>query len=202
VHQIVMASGLAATMPNTPEFRELQLHANAVSFIAMELARMAGMEKPATLATLGLLHDIGMSVVLLLKEQFPNLAVFLGMLDAGKLGAMLLERWQLPADFCQAVLHQRHPEVLPPEELPESCRALVAGLYLGHLCYDHMRGRSETELPSIFLPEYMQAMGFAGLTLPELVRGKLLPSLGARRGNFPEPMRRFFAECESRRPAR
>jgi len=198
VYQLVMAAGMATTMPNTPEFRELQLHANAVSFIAMEVGRLAGVDKPASLATLGLLHDIGMSVVLLLKEQYPHLAVFLGMLEPGKLGSMLLERWQIPPAFCQAVMYQHHPDILPPDELPESCRNQTAALYVAHLCYDHLRGRSESELPVLFLPEYLEAAGLQAPDLETLVRRRLLPALAQRRANFPEPMRRFFTECENR----
>jgi len=200
VYQLAMAAGLATTMPNTPAFKELQLHANAVSFIAMEVGRLAGMDKPATMATVGLLHDIGMSVVLLLKEQFPNLAIFFGMLEPGKLGAMLLEKWQMPAAFCQTVLYQRHPEILPPDELPEACRRQVAILYLCHLCYDFLRGQKEADLPAPFLPDYMKVAGLGSLSLSLFVTRKLLPAVSSRSANYPEPMRRFFSECENRLP--
>jgi HD-like signal output (HDOD) protein len=201
VYQLAMAAGLATTMPNTSEFKELQLHANAISFIGMEVGRLAGLEKPATLATVGLLHDIGMSVVLLLKEQFPNLALFFEMLDPGKLGAMLLEKWQMPADFCQTVMYQRHPEFLPPDEIPEGCRRQVAALYLCHLCYDFLRGQREADLPVAFLPEYMKAAGVGNLSLGRFVARRLLPAVAGRSTNYPEPMRRFFSECQNRLPA-
>jgi len=197
VHQLVMSAGMASTMPNTPEFKELKRHANAVSFIAMELARLGGSARPATMATAGLLHDIGVSVVLLMGEKFPNLKLFLALLDSGKLGAMLLERWEMPPSFCQTVMYQAYAAYLPPEELPEPVRRPVATLYLAHLCYDLLRGRAEGDLTTPFLPEYVAAAGLEGSALAG-VMARLVPAIRGRMGHYPEPMRKFFAECLER----
>lgn len=197
VHQLVMSAGMASTMPNTPEFKELKLHANAVSFISMELARLGGAARPATMATAGLLHDIGMSVVLLMGEKFPNLKLFLSLLDSGKLGAMLLQRWELPPSFCQTVMYQAYANYLPPEELPEPVRRPVATLYLAHRCYDVLRGRAEAEPNTPFLPEYVAAAGLEGSNL-QAVMGRVLPAVKGRLSHYPEPMRKFFTDCMAR----
>ncbi len=196
VHQLVMSAGMASTMPNTPEFKELKLHANAVSFISMELARLGGASRPATMATAGLLHDIGVSVVLLMAEKFPNLKLFLSLLDSGKLGAMLLERWELPGSFCQVVMYQAYAAYLPPDELPEPLRRPVATLYLAHLCYNTLRGRPEGEITP-FLGEYIAAAGLEGTNVPS-VMARVLPAIQGRMSNYPEPMRKFFSECMER----
>jgi len=197
VHQLVMSAGMASTMPNTPEFKELKLHANAVSFISMELARLGGAARPATMATAGLLHDIGQSVVLLMGEKFPNLKLFFSLLDSGKLGAMLLERWELPPAFCQTVMYQAYAHYLPPAELPEAVRRSVATLYLAHQCYDALRGKSEAELTTPFLSEYVAATGIEGASLQN-VMGRLIPAINGRMSHYPEPMRKFFSECIGR----
>jgi len=197
VHQLVMSAGMASTMPNTPEFKELKLHANAVSFISMELARLGGAARPATMATAGLLHDIGVSVVLLMAEKFPNLKLFLSLLDSGKLGAMLLERWELPPSFCQTVMYQAYAAYLPPEELPEPVRRPVATLYLAHQCYEILRGRPEAELTTPFLAEYVGAAGLEGANL-QAVMARVVPAVNGRMAHYPEPMRKFFAECMGR----
>jgi hypothetical protein len=198
VHQLVMSGGVLTTMPNSPQFKELQLHANAVSFICMEVARLTGLEKPSSLATLGLMHDVGMSVLMLLKQQFPNLYSFIDMLDAAKVGGMLLERWELPDAFCQVVVHQNHPGYLPPDALEESLREPLAGLFLSHLCYDYLRGVNEAALPSAHLEAWMEVVGQGGVDLPRFVASRLLPAVEARKATYPDSMRRFFGEAASR----
>ncbi|MFQ5509599.1 MAG: HDOD domain-containing protein [Leptospirillia bacterium] len=193
VYQLVMASGLSGTMPDTPAFRELQLHMNVVSFSAMETARLCDFEKPATLATVGLLHDIGDSVVLLLKEKFAHLAAFIDMLDGAKLGGMLLAKWQIPERICETVVYQNHPHFMPPEALPESCRRDVAALYLSHLACDMVEGVPEDKLNAAFMPEYAALLGLSAETPEQLVHRLILPAIRGRSQNFPEHVRRFFS---------
>ncbi|MCP5005088.1 MAG: HDOD domain-containing protein [Planctomycetes bacterium] len=59
VYQLVVDREAKSTMPDTPEFQELQFHSNVVSFFSFELARLCGRNKPLLHCTIGLLHDIG-----------------------------------------------------------------------------------------------------------------------------------------------
>ncbi len=197
VYQLVIANGVATAMPNKPAFKELLLQSNAVSFIALETARLLGLEKPANLGTIGLMHGVGYSVSLLLQEQFPKLAGFIEMLDPARIGGLLLAEWGLPQVLCDAVNYQNHPQFLPPSALPSSCREQVAVLHLSRFCYDRLRGQDDALACAPFLEDYMALLG--SKEAPDtFVKGRLLPALLSHSATYPEAMRRFFSECETR----
>lgn len=198
IHQLVVANGVGATMPNTPDARELLLHANAVSFIGMEVARMAGFDKPVVASTIGLLHGIGGSAKLLLRTQFPHLGGFVEMLDGPAVGAALLKAWELPDVICRTVAHQNRPHFLPPEDIGEEHRHETALLYLARLCYHSLCGRGMDGLPNDYLADYQELVGIPAQPMDAFVRNRLFPSLGQRRQTYPDTIRRFFQTCERR----
>ena len=71
IYQIIISDGLGKIMPNTRSFREIQYHSIIVSSISYEISLLCEL-KPVTTSTISLLHDIGKSLVLLLKEKNPN----------------------------------------------------------------------------------------------------------------------------------
>ena len=68
-----MAESVRRTMPDNPEFQELHFHSVAISQISFILSQAKHIAKPAQMATIGLLHDLGQIVILLLKQQNPKL---------------------------------------------------------------------------------------------------------------------------------
>ncbi|MGA2583150.1 MAG: HDOD domain-containing protein [Tepidisphaeraceae bacterium] len=108
------------------EAEDLWAHALAVSYIASALAeRMPDVDR-GFIATLGLLHDIGRMAML---SQFPDRAAKLRAAkivedetclqrearifgaDHAAIGAMLGNRWQLPADLTLAIRWHHCPEL-------------------------------------------------------------------------------------------
>jgi HD-like signal output (HDOD) protein len=202
IHRLVMAKGVNATMPDTPETRELLLTANVISFISMEIARMGGFKKPVVMSTIALLHQVGQCMSLLLKNQFKNLASFIDLLDSPTIGAMLLESWELPEEICATVGHQHRPHHLPPGDVAEGCRQQVAALYLSQLCYRVLRGANPATLPTQYLGQYQALLGLNEEPIQDFITARLLPALAAKRQSHPETMRRFFSACEGRLLAR
>ncbi len=198
VYQLVIADGVRNIMPSSPRFRELQFHSAAVSFIGSEISQLCGIKKTAMLGTIGLLHDIGKSVILLLKKQHPKMSLLIDAMDDASIGALLLKRWGLPDVICQSLRYQYYPDFLPPSDIPEEYQENIAALHIAHLCYEYLKGKDEIELPVAFLGEYMHVLKLPESSLPELVRKKVLPALNKKKKTFPENVKQFFKESESR----
>src|SRR5690606_13656648 len=92
------------------------------------------------LSTVGLLHDIGKSVILLLKYQHQNMAFLLNLLDPGMIGALLLREWQIPEEIAVVLEYQNYTTLMPPESIPDEYRINTSVLHLAHLCSDYIAG--------------------------------------------------------------
>jgi HD-like signal output (HDOD) protein len=198
IHQLVIDIGIRSTMPKSPEFRELQFHCIMVCSISFEIAKLFGIERSAANSTIGLLHDIGKCVILLLKKQNPKMTLLIDELDHTKIGSLLLKKWNIPDAVCRCIEYQGYPELLPPEEIPKAPRKDVAALYISHLCYEYLQGKSENELPTPFLNEYMDVLGSSEETISGLVRKELLPRLNKALSTFPQNVRKFLMESMER----
>lgn len=194
VYQLVMGLGVQNTMPRTPEFVALHMHSMIVSFLAAEVAQIFRLPSALAVGTTGLLHDIGQSVVLLLKRRHPKMQLMVDLLDSAKLGAMLLEKWNIPAKVCGTVECLKWPSLLPPEGIPQDNRTEVAVIYVAHLCYEYLAGAKERDLPTAFMDEYLDLLKSPSGSIVELVADTLWPVLQKKLNVFPEEVRRFFIE--------
>ena len=147
--------------------------------------------------TIGLLHDIGKSVLLLLISQNPKLAFFISLLDPARIGALLLQNWEIPDAIYETLEYQKYPELLPPDAIPESCRKKVAILHLAHLCEAKLNGKAETTLASPFLGDYFKLLGIRESELTEFVDKKLLTSVKKRLPTYPVEIQEFFTRASS-----
>lgn len=192
VHQLVLADGMRKTMPDNPEFHELHVHSLLISHIAFEICVLFDMQKAATLSTVGLLHDVGKSVILLLKKKYPKLDMLMAALDHAKIGSLLLKEWNIPDSVCQIVGYQSYPEFCPPSDIPGECRKDVAILYVSHCCYDYLRRKSKNDLPDAFLNEYLPLLGSSDKSISALVRVRLLPLFNKKKNTLPQAVQQFL----------
>lgn len=191
IHQIIINAGLRNTMPKTAEFLQLQFHSVMISALSFEICQVAGLRNGPLVGTLGLLHDIGRSVILLLQKQNPKLAFFLGLLDHAKIGAMLLREWQIPGEICDSLEYQSYPELVPPQAVPEEYRHNVAVLYLAHLCFDYLWDE-KNRTPATFAMDYLRQLKLNGRTVAAFVEQSLLPSMLRRLNTFPQSVQNFL----------
>jgi len=198
VYQLVIAHGIRSIMPDTSEFQELQSHSILVSLISFEISQLCNTKKCALHSTIGLLHDIGKSIILLLKQQYPKLKMIVDMLGHSKIGSVLLKEWNIPEVICLSIEHQYYQEFSLPTEIPAEYRENVAVLYLAHLCEAYLQGKSEGELPSPFLHEYMRLLHISEKTVAELVKRYILPSMTKKLNIYPENVRHLLVESENR----
>ncbi len=197
MYQLVISEGVKRTMPDTPVFKELHTHSVIVSQLAATISQESNIGSPAEMATIGLLHDLGQTVIQLLKEKNSKLIAFIDVLDRAQMGALLLKNWNLPDIIWQSVEFQFYPEFSLPKNTPVEVRNYITVLYLAHLSYDIFRGVPEEQLPIIFLDDYMQLLNWEVLSLKEIVDQKILPALLKKVKTFPKPMRQLLQHYNS-----
>ena len=188
VTQIVIANAILSTMPQTPPFQELRLHSMAMSFLTAEIAELVGVERAGP-ETLGLIHDVGRSVVLLLKDKHPALELFFDLLNQDELGAMLFKHWNLPPELCEIVRLQSLPHYLPPESLPQEHRTMLLLVGLAHEVYDYLTSGREQGL---FFQEHSRGVGIEAPDRKVLAEGFVLPRLRAKSRSLPAAVRELL----------
>ncbi|HTR00334.1 MAG TPA: HDOD domain-containing protein [Candidatus Acidoferrum sp.] len=185
MQQLLINVGVQSTMPNTPEFRQLQAHSMMMSSLASEISLTLKAGSAPLLSTVGILHDIGKSVVLLLKHQHPKQEFLLGMLDPDMVGVLLLREWQLPDNICEVIQYQSWPQLLPPDKIPAAQRESVAVMHVAHLCFDRLRNlQSELVTPCKAKP-WLAALGCRDQNLDDFLLGRLIPAINSRSPALP-----------------
>jgi HD-like signal output (HDOD) protein len=192
VYQIAVSRGLTRSMPDSEEFRDVYRHSVFLSCLASELCRSRDRNRAALLSTIGLLHDVGETVVLLLRKQNPKWSLFIEMLDPAKLGAMLLEQWSIPKQICQTVEYQAYPAFCAPAEIPSEQKINIALLYIAHAVSDYLNGRSVDTLTHPFLDDYLQLLGF-DRGIDEVARKDILEGLRTKSNRLPDFVRKRIA---------
>jgi HD-like signal output (HDOD) protein len=198
IYQLVMTEGIRSVMPRGPEYQRLLFHSVLMSLLGFEIARVCNLKNATHQNTVGLLHDIGKSIILLLSKQHPELAMTVDPLGHGKIGSLLLRQWNIPEPICLTLEYQHDSAFLPPEEIPPGQREHVAVVYLGHLCEACLQGGDEKEPLSPFHDEYLGLLKVSEKSVAEFVRKKVLPLMTKRRRTYPEEVRRFLLDSEDR----
>jgi HD-like signal output (HDOD) protein len=194
LYQLVIAEGVRRTMPDIPSFHELHSHCVAMSHISFILSQETRIGKPVQLSTIGLMHNLGQIVVLLLKKQNPKLGMFIDSLDWAQIGGLLLKSWNLPDVVWKSIEFQFYPEFSPPNNIPEEIRDNVTVLYVSRLCYEVYQGKSEKELPITFLDEYTQLLNLDKYSVVDIAHRHVLPSLSKKINSLPVPLRKLIGK--------
>ena len=179
VYQIIMSESVRQSLPNTPFFADIHQRAIEVSRIAFVLSQTVNVAKPAEVATLGILSEIGFVVIELLKAYNQRLSILFDFLEPAEMGAELLRSWNLPEALCSSLQYQHYPQFAPPSRVPEAVRANVALLYLARRFY-HALHQDGSRLPTLFARDYLVALGQTGISERELLYTRLLPRLRAQ----------------------
>lgn len=198
VYQLVVTQGLRSIMPDGPEFQKLLFHSVVVSLLSFEIAQRCNLKRGVNHSTIGLLHDIGKTIILLLKQEYPKLEMIVDMLGHSKIGSLLLRGWNIPEIICLTLEYQSDPEFSPPGEIPEGQRENVAVLCLAHLCEAYLQGKSEEDLYGPFHSEYLNLLNISERRVAELVKRRILPSMAKKLNTYPKDVRRFLVESKSR----
>ncbi|MEH6826292.1 MAG: cyclic nucleotide-binding domain-containing protein [Motiliproteus sp.] len=144
--------------------------------IAFSLSQESRIGQPAELATIGLLHQIGLTVTELLKQHYPKMIPLIMYLEDTDMGAALLRAWNIPDSVAKTIERQRYPEFAPQAEVDQDVRESVAILYLSQLCYRRIVEGDAADLPVLFFDEYQAVLGWSQESLDSIVNNILLPS--------------------------
>jgi HD-like signal output (HDOD) protein len=189
VYQLVVASGIQSAIPPGPEARDIQVHSKLISLVAYEIARASTLVRPELAATIGLLHDLGRSVVPFIARRHPELALLTDRRDASAVGAALLESWGLPDVIVRPIRHQHAPEFGPPESVPVEYRNAVAIIHLAHLCSDPVLPEEAPPTPAVHASAYLAALGLPARSCEDLWRTTIEPALARQSTQIPAAIR-------------
>jgi len=192
IYRLVLDQSLQGMMPQTEESRAIQEHSYAVSLLSHEIAKVSEKVAAPTSVTVGLLHDVGKTIVLLLKQQHPEVASSFALLDSSAVGASVLASWKLPEGIVRVVEQQSRAAYTPPANIPQEYRNSSAVLYLAHACFDELGGNVDERAPEMFTNEYLAQLGFPSSSLKTFYLEKVYPGIREQKC-LPEPVRKMLS---------
>jgi HD-like signal output (HDOD) protein len=185
VYQLILESAVESVIGDAPESRDIQARATLTSVLAYEVALASGRVPPLLASTIGLLHNIGDSIALLIRRTRPEVAVWLDCVETPALGAAVLTGWGLPARVAQVVERQDQPKILHPGELDVHADE-IAVLSVARVCHDVLLERAT---PPESVGEYLTALGIRDTTVPAFCREVLVPALAKKVETLPAGVR-------------
>jgi HD-like signal output (HDOD) protein len=185
IYNLLMREAAQSTMPITRETTRIHKHSCLISVLAFEIATMAKEQQAQTVATVGLLHDFGKGVQVVMKIAHPDKADFIDSLDSAKLGAAQLRAWELPERICRTVEFQQHPEFMAPDLIAPEYRRDAASLHIAHVLEMLLLERPLDPIKTIYTAEYMSVLGFTNTTPQDLLKNRILPNLTKNRARVP-----------------
>src|SRR5262245_32988807 len=184
VYQLILENSIRNIMPQDEEYEKIRLHSYMISLIASEISSHCQKSKPLVNTTVGILHDVGKIVILLLKRKYPNIKELIHMIDDSKVGSCLLRNWEFPENIIKIIECQYAPEFTSPEDIDQEFKYEIAILYLSHKCYTLMVGEDNTE--TVFVANFMELLGIQQKDCQVFYRNVILPALLKNKKRLPE----------------
>jgi hypothetical protein len=157
IYHLILNQSIKSSIGSVQGFDSVQSHSTLISIMSHQISTLSKKSKPMTMMATGLLHDIGKSVICLLKNKYPNVQDLFEMLDDAALGSGLLQSWGLPEQIFQVVENHRIPEFCPPEHLQVPYKEDVAILYVAHVYHDLLLGTPPAS--TLYFHEYLSMLG-------------------------------------------
>jgi HD-like signal output (HDOD) protein len=186
IHNLLVREAVQSTMPLNPETMKIHKHSCLMSVLCYEIASAGKDVQSQTATTIGLLHDIGKGVKVLMKVAHPAKADYIETFDPARLGAELLRVWELPERICKIVELQEHPEFTIPELMAPESRRECGTLHIAHALEALLMGRPVEPARSIYTRDYMAVLGIQHGTPLDLLKERVIPSLVKNRQRLPE----------------
>ena len=158
--------------------RELQDHTTMIAAASAEIALVVSKKDVQIANTIGLLHHVGVLALGQFNNRQPQYEWLAGVLDQARLGARLLEMWQLPNRVVRAVANGDHPVAFSPDSLDAEARLDVSVLHVAHACVHHLT-EHEGEFDGPFLEEYFSILKLPYATCADFAEA-IRPKVGLR----------------------
>jgi HD-like signal output (HDOD) protein/CRP-like cAMP-binding protein len=183
-YQLIIDNSLKNIMPQDEEYENIRLHSFLISLISGEISSYCQKSKPLVNTTIGILHDVGKIVTLLLKRKYPNIKEIIHMIDDSKIGACLLRHWGFPENIIKIIEYQYGPEFAHSENINQEFKYEIAILYLSHACHDILA--EECTRANIFIDDYMAVLGIQQDDCRIFYQKTIIPALLKNKKRLPE----------------
>jgi len=184
VYQLILENSVRNILPHDEEYEKIRLHSYMISLIASQISADCQKSKPLINGTVGILHDVGKIITLLLKRRYPNIKELINMLDESKIGSCLLQTWEFPENIIKIIENQYDPEFTSSDDIVQEYKYETSILYIAHICYDFLVG--EETMSTIFIDDYMSVLGIKQKAPQEYYQQKILPALLKNKKRLPE----------------
>jgi len=184
VYQLILENSVKNILPQDGEYDKIRLHSYMISLISSQISSDCQKSKPLINGTVGILHDVGKIVTLLLKRRYPNIKEMVKMIDESKVGACLLRAWEFPENIIKIIEYQYDPEFSHPENISQEHKYELSILYMAHVCYDLLIG--DDTVSTIFIDDYMKTLGIQQKDYRDFYQDKILPALLKNKKRLPE----------------
>jgi HD-like signal output (HDOD) protein len=195
IYNLIVREAVQSTMPVTTETKRIHTHSCLMSVLCHEIASAAKDVQSQTTTTIGLLHDIGKGVQVLMKVADPSKTDYIENLPTPKLGAELMALWGLPERICQIVALQEYPEFTPPDLIAAEYRKETATLHIAHSLERLLAGQPADPAATIYTREYMASLGLPYASPGDLLKERVIPSLIKNRQRIPEQIQGLIANA-------
>lgn len=194
IYNLVMRGAAQSTMPINRDTTRIHKHSCLISVLCFEIASAAKEQQSQTATTIGLLHDMGKGVQVVMKNAYPDKADFIDTFSSANLGAELLRVWGLPERICKIVDCQHEPEYTSPDLIPSEYHRETGVLHVAHVLEHLMVGQEPDPTRTIFTQDYMKLLGFGQTTPEQLLKERILPSLMRNRNRIPPEIQSLFVK--------
>jgi len=195
IYNLIVREAVQSTMPVTTETKRIHTHSCLLSVLCYEIATAAKDLQSQTATTIGLLHDIGKGVKVLMRVADPGKGDYIDNLPTPKLGAQLLGLWGLPERVCKIVEFQEYPEFTPPDLVAAEYRRETAMLHLAHILERLLAGQPAEPSSTIYTREYMAVLGLPHASPGDLLKERVIPSLVKNRQRIPEQIQGLISNA-------
>lgn len=184
IYQLILENSLKNIMPRDEEYEKIRLHSYMISLISGEISIYCRKSKPLVTVTVGILHEVGKIVTLLLKRKYPNIKEIIHMIDDSKVGSCLLRNWGFPENIIKIIEYQYDPEFSHSENINQEFKYEIAILYLSRVCHDMFINESTIE--NIFIDDYMDMLGIQQKDCKIFYQNTIVPALLKNKKRLPE----------------
>jgi HD-like signal output (HDOD) protein len=197
IYNLIMREGAQSTMPVTRDTSKIHKHSYLISVLCYEIASASKEQQSQTATTIGLLHDIGKGVQVVMKSAHPDKADFIDTFPSANLGAELLRVWGLPERICKIVEFQHHPEYSSPDAVTSEYHKETGTLHIAHALEHLLVGQQPEPARNIFTQDYMTLLGFGNMSPEQLLKERILPSLLRNKNRIPLEVQSLFIKTSA-----
>ena len=192
IYNMIMREAAQSAMPLTRDTIGIHKHACLISVMCFEIASMSKEQQSQTTTTIGLLHDLGKGVQIVMKAAHPDKADFIDTFNSPRLGAELLLQWGIPERICKIVECQEQAEFMSPDLISQEYHRETATLHIAHVLESLLVGQPLDPTRTIYTKDYMALLGFGDLTPEALLKERIVPTLMKNRTRIPPEIQSLF----------